>query len=197
MSYVLRVGERATTPSGDAVTLPTEGARGSIVGDILRVLLAFMDPTNPERRAVAHGPVELGVFSDGGVVALLLRIGEPGTPAYVEAKAPLNLLGGPSHSAGFPRGSSGREVDLVGESHNTPILVELALCDADTHVVQALRSFRLSADIADAVRIAARIQRATFRHTAEVDRATLHTLRAATVDELMTRALERYREADR
>ncbi|MEP0546405.1 MAG: hypothetical protein ABJF88_05695 [Rhodothermales bacterium] len=197
MSYVLRVGERVTTQSGDAVTLPTEGARASIDGDTLRVLLAFVDPTDAERRAVDHGPVELGVFTDGGIIALLLRTGEPGTPAYVEAKAPLNLFHRTTHLNGFLHATSGREADLVGGSPEASFTAEFALCDADTHVVQALRSIRLPTDVTDALRAAARAQVATIRCTAEVERSTLHTLRAATVEELMTRAVERYQEADR
>lgn len=196
MPYVLRIGERAASSPG-AVALPIEGARASIDGDALRILLAFVDPTDAERRAVDHGSIELGVFTASGVVALLLRIGVPGTPAVIEAKAPLNLFTRTTRLNGLLHGSPGSDAAPGDERLDAPLTVEIALCDSGTHLVEAVRSLPISPPIVDAVRTGARVQLATFSCAVAVDRATLHALRTATVDELMDRAVERYREAAR
>lgn len=197
MPYVLRVGQRATTTSGDAGALPIEGARASVDGDVLRVLLAFVDPDEPERHAVAHGPVELGVFVDGGIAVLLLRIGRPDGPALIEAKAPVNLLDRTARLNGFLHEHTGVPVTPLGitpsEASESGLTVELALCDSETHVVEALRALHVSADLVGALRKAGRRQLASFACATDVTRATLHATRAATVDELMARAAERYR----
>jgi len=202
MSYVLRVGERAVTTSGGAVTLPIEGGRTCVDGDVVRIILSFTDPTESERRAVDHGPVEFGVFADGGLAALLLRIGVPVDPELIEVKAPLNILDRSTHRNGFLDGSHRPTgVDLVSTHDRTathtalgPTLsAELVLCDSDTGVVQALRALELPAAITEALREAGRAQLTTFTCPTEVEHATFHATRAATVDELMSRAVERCR----
>lgn len=206
MSYVLRVGERAVTTSGGAVALPIEGGRTCVDGDVVRVILSFSAPTEPERRAVEHGPVDLGVFADGGLAALLLRIGVPIDPQLIEVKAPLNLLDRSTHRNGFLNGGPrGTRVDLVathdgGATHETPgpaLSAKLALCDSDTGVVRALRALELPAAVAEALRKAGHAQVTTFTCPTEVERATFHATRAATVEELMARAVERCRVAAR
>lgn len=201
MSYVLRVGERAVTTSGGAVALPIEGGRTCIDGDVVRIILSFTDPTDFERRAVEHGPVDLGVFTDGGLAALLLRIGVPIDPQLIEVKAPLNLLDRSAHRNGFLNGGHRHtRVDPAAThngtaTHETPgpaLSAELALCDSDTGIVQALRALELPAAVADALREAGYAQITTYTCPTEVEHATFHATRAATVDELMSRAVERY-----
>lgn len=193
MAYVLRVGERATTSTGDAVALPIEGARAFVDGDVVRVLLAFVDLAGPEHQAIEQGPVELGLFADGGVAALLLRIGEPEGSALIEAKAPLNVLDHDARFNGCLHTSPGSGRVSLRRCEEAPRTVELVLCDSDTHVVQALRRVSVSADLAETIREAVRLQAATFACAAEVDRATLHATRTATVDDLMARAEKRDR----
>jgi len=193
MSYVLRVGESAVTSDGPAGVLPIEGACAFVEGDTVRILLAYVDPTASELRAVERAPVEFGLFTKDGAAALLLRIGEPDGPALIEAKAPLVVSDREAHPDGFsPTHSEGRHPSL--RRNGAPSLAaEIGLCDADTHLVRALRRIDLPADLAEAVHHAIRLQVATFTCAVEAYRATLRATRAATVDDLMARAEKRHR----
>jgi hypothetical protein len=193
MSYVLRVGARAVTSDGPAGVLPIEGARACVEGDTVRILLAFVDPTASELRAVERAPVELGLFAEDGVAVLLVRIGEPGGPAHIESKAPLIAPDLDVHRNGCSSTHSEEGCASLRRHGAPPLAVEIALCDADTHLVRALRRADVSADLAEAVRRAISIQAATFSCAADAQRATLHATRVATVDDLMARAEKRHR----
>lgn len=156
MPYVVRIGHRVTTPDDAPVVLPIEGARtildrDDVAGDprsntLLRVLIALEDPTEAERRAVEHRPVELGVLA-APTPALLLRIAADDAHDRIETLAPLDLRTADPHAF------------LL--EHGRPAPLHITLCDGENGRVVATRSLEAPAHVADALRSAARPRSAT------------------------------------
>lgn len=118
MTYTFHVGEPATTRTdGVRAVAPTSAVASAGPGG-LQILVALEAPGEAERRAVESGPIALGVSDGAEVEAILVRIGTPGQPGYVEASA----------------------VAAVGHAW-WGADVELAMCDGGG-VVRAVRRFR-------------------------------------------------------
>ena len=118
MTYTFHVGEPATTRNDGAWAVAPSSAVASAGPGGLRILVALESPGEAERRAVESGPIVLGVSDGAEAEAILVRIGTPGEPGYVEVSA----------------------VADVGEAW-WGADIELGLCDGGG-VVRAVRRFR-------------------------------------------------------
>ena len=179
----LRVGEPAFQ---DGPPLPIDGARLCMNGPLIRLLIGYHEPTPSEMEAVRSGAVELGVFHDGGVAAVAVRVGEEGGRWRIEARASLILLDVPAHIDG---------VGGDGAPTTSPDAypAELALCDPGEAVVVALRHLMLPEPIVTAARRAAHAQAARFETPGAAIRTHERALRTRTVRHLMEHATARVR----
>ena len=175
----LRVGRPALAGGPPA---PIEGARLLLDGPALRLVVVYHEPTPAEVAAVERGPVDLGVYHDGGLAALAAQIGAPGDPGRVEVKVPLLLLDRAAHTDGV---GAGEPPDAYP--------AEVALCQARGTVVQALRPLTVPAALVLAARKAAHAQAAQFGSVGDALRAHERGLRLLTVRDLLDRAVARAR----
>lgn len=166
-ALTLQIGRPARL-GGHPVRLPVEGARAFVAAEALAALLSFEDPSPDEVAAVASGPVEAAAFTETGTAALPLRLGLPGRPGFVETVAPVE-----------------RETDTV------PPRLLVALCDAEDHVVRALRACTLPDAIATALCAGLRRQRRAFRCPEAARLATLRAVGTVPVADLFCRATAR------
>ena len=118
MTYTFHVGEPTTTRTDSARAVAPPSAVASAGPGGLQILVALGAPGEAERRAVESGPIALGVSDGAEAEVILVRIGTPGQPGYVEASAAADI----------------GEAWWGGD-------VELGLCDGGG-VVRAVRRFR-------------------------------------------------------
>ena len=126
MTHLFHVGEPASTRADGPLAARPGEARATAGPGGVQIVVAVVDPGEAEREAVETGAISLGVADDpeptggsagSGRGAILVQIGEPRRPGYVEATAEVE--------AGVWWGAD----------------VELALCDG-RGVVRAVRRFR-------------------------------------------------------
>ena len=118
MTYTFHVGEPTTTRTDGARAVAPPSAVASAGPGGLQILVALEAPGEAERQAVESGTIALGVSDGAEAEAILVRIGTPGQPGYVEVSAAADV------------GEAWWGAD-----------VELGLCDAEG-VVRAVRRFR-------------------------------------------------------
>ena len=87
MTYTFHVGEPTTTRTDGARAVAPPSAVASAGPGGLQILVALEAPGEAERRAVESGPIALGVSDGAEAEAILVRIGTPGEPGYVEVSA--------------------------------------------------------------------------------------------------------------
>ncbi len=126
MTHLFHVGEPASTRADGPLAARPGEARASAGPGGVQIVVAVEEPGEVEREAVETGAISLGVAdspepagspTSRGRGAILVQVGEPGRPGYVEATAEVE--------AGVWWGAD----------------VELALCDG-RGVVRAVRRFR-------------------------------------------------------
>lgn len=183
--HTLKVGEPAF-PDGPPLTL--EGARLLLDGPLIRLLIVYFEPTAEEVRAVESGDVELGIYHENGVAAVVARVGEHGEHWLIEARAPLILLDVDAHIDG---------VGGDGAPAAPPELypAELALCGTQRGIVHAVRQILVPVELVHAARRAAHAQAARFESVAAAIRAHECGLRGRTVRAMMDAAAVRARIA--
>ena len=118
MTYTFHVGEPTTTRTDGARAVAPPSAVASAGPGGLQILVALEAPGEAERQAVESGTIALGLSDGAEAEAILVRIGTPGQPGYVEVSAAADV------------GEAWWGAD-----------VELGLCDAEG-VVRAVRRFR-------------------------------------------------------
>lgn len=183
-SPTLRVGEPAV-PGGPP--LPIEGARLHLDGPLVQLLVGYHEPTASEVEAVESGEVELGVYHEEGIAAIVARAGERAGYWHVETCAPLILLNAAAHVDGL---------DDVSSTGSDTYPAELALCESEHRLVYALRRLRVPAPIICAARRAAHAQANRFQSVAAAVQAHELGLRYRTVREMMDLATARARIED-
>ena len=117
MTYTFHVGEPATTRSDDGKSIAPPHAIATSGPGGVQILIAVDALGHDRCRAVESGPIALGVSDRADSKAILIQIGVPGQPGYLEASA----------VADAGRVWWGADV-------------ELALCDGDG-IVRAVRRF--------------------------------------------------------
>jgi hypothetical protein len=122
MTYLLHVGEPASARADSPLAARPGDPRVAVGPGGIQIVLAVDDPGEEELAAVKTGAISLGVADEPGPTgrgrgALLVRVGERGTPGHLEASVEV-------------------EADVWWGAD-----VELALCDG-RGVVRAVRRFR-------------------------------------------------------
>lgn len=158
--------------------LPIEGARLFLNGPRVRLLIIYHEPTPDEVEAIQSADIELAVYHENGIAAVVARAGEADGYWRVEARAPLILLDVEEH------------MDGASQEH---VRAEMALCGTERSIVRAIRNFLVPASVVRAACKAAHAQAARFSSVAAAVRAHECILRSHTVRSMTERAVARVR----
>ena len=180
-SHTPRVGVPALS---DGPRTLLEGGQIAFDGATVQFILAVDRPTRSEVRAVARGPVELGLYHLDGLAAVVVVAGDPRSPGYLEASAPLLL---DRYEATPHPAPHGDRPDAVR--------VQLVLCQAHDAVVRVVRDGAVPHPLARAIQKAAHTQAQRFAVAPDAVRAHEVGLRALTAAYLLRHAVARTRLA--